>query len=80
MVKTSIYALILRTNYDTIFIFLRTLKNKLRITEFTHSIKNKKHEQNKLIAYYCWRDELGNLGQKTQYQRNGKHDQCVFRK
>ncbi|MGK0295992.1 MAG: hypothetical protein ACI884_002167, partial [Ulvibacter sp.] len=27
MVKTSLIALILRPNYDTIFIFLRTLKN-----------------------------------------------------
>jgi hypothetical protein len=30
MVKTSVNALILRSNYDTIFIFLRTLKNILR--------------------------------------------------
>ncbi|EIA10087.1 hypothetical protein HJ01_00769 [Flavobacterium frigoris PS1] len=38
MVKTSANALILRSNYDTIFIFLRTLKNILRnriITDFT---------------------------------------------
>lgn len=62
MVKTSVNTLILRMNYDTIFIFLRTLKNKLLIREFTYSIKNKNNEQNKFIAYYCWRHELGDLG------------------
>ncbi|SHF98389.1 hypothetical protein SAMN05444372_101432 [Flavobacterium micromati] len=41
MVKTSINTLILRTNYDTIFIILGTLKNILLIKEFTYSIKNK---------------------------------------
>jgi len=41
MVKTSINTLILRTNYDTIFIILGTLKIIHLIKEFTHSVKNK---------------------------------------
>ncbi|PVX45985.1 hypothetical protein C8C85_1796 [Flavobacterium sp. 103] len=38
MVKTSTNPLILRTNYDSIYLFLRTKKNKHQIHRFTPKI------------------------------------------
>jgi hypothetical protein len=42
MVKTSVKTLILRMNYDTISIFLRTLKNILRNRRNSDFIKKSK--------------------------------------
>jgi hypothetical protein len=61
MVKLQRIPLILRMNYDYIFLFLRTLKIYLRFV-FNYTIqKNKAHEQNYIITY-CWNHELGCLG------------------
>jgi hypothetical protein len=62
MVKTSATPIILRMNYDSIFLFLRTLKNIPQICIIILSNKNKAHEQNYILTYYCRNHELGRLG------------------